>query len=222
MGTGHKKKLGEACGSSKLHSGGAQGGRVAAPADEIIPAFASMRFGADQAIVSPPYTPPETTVHSRSRAPSCLPQVHKHEGPALKAALASHGIDLFVAAPLHGQDISSVVFTAIEKARIFVAMATADYAEDTGNPASTNKELQYYQSKHKQEGKPPPLPIKMLRSGEKFDTSKKGVILADVLFNSNAAYQVWPVGSTRKADGSCTVPQGLVDAIVAAARSGGA
>ena len=158
-------------------------------------------------------------MHSRSGAPSCLLQVHKYEAPALKAALAHHGIDLFVAAPLPGQDISQVVFTAIDKARIFIAMATSDYAEDTGNPASTYKELSYYQTKHKQDGKPPPLPIKMLRSGEKFDTSKDGVVLADVLFNSNSAYQVWPVGSTRQDDGSCTVPQGLVDAIVAAARS---
>ena len=121
---------------------------------------------------------------------------------------------------MHGQDISDVVFTAIDEARIFVAMATSDYAEDTGNPASTNKELTYYQSTYEKEGKPPPLPINMLRNGEEFDKSKKGVIKAHVLFNSNAAYQVWPVGSTRQADGTCTVPKGLVDAIVAAAQSG--
>lgn len=67
-----------------------------------IKGFASMRFGADQ--------------------------VHTHEAEALKLELAKYDIDLFVAAPSAGEDISTVVFTAIEQSEFFIALATSTCA----------------------------------------------------------------------------------------------
>ena len=157
----------------------------------MIPAFASMRFNEEG--------------------------VHKYEAQALKLELAKRGVELFVAAPDPGQDITTVVFNAIEHSRIFIALATSTYAEETGNPASTGKELAYWQTTQREENKPDPIPIDMRREGEKWATEKPGVIKAKVLFNTNAAYEVWRVGSTRRPDGTCKVPEKLVDKIVAVA-----
>ena len=149
-------------------------------------------------------------------------QVHQHEAPALKAALAKHGIDLFVAAPKRGEDISRVVFEALALSDFFIAFATPTYAEDTGNPACTYNELQYWrttvQPKAKKKGVTKPIiPIRMLNEGEEFETSRPGVLLAEVLFGSNLSYVEWPLGSTRNADGTTTVPESLVKDVVDAA-----
>ena len=155
--------------------------------------FASMRFGSDA--------------------------VHKHEAVALKQALEAHGVDLFVAAPKTGENITDVVFKEIELADFFVALATSTYAEDTGNPACTNKELSYWQTTVQKEAKDkgvekPLIPIRMLKDGEEFDISRPGVLHAKVLFGTNDAYFSWPLGSTRGPDGSTTLPKGLVRKIL--------
>ncbi len=53
-----------------------------------------------------------------------------------------------------------------------------------------------------------------MRDGEEFDTSRKGVLQAEVLFGTNLAYEMWPLGSTRNEDGTCTVPPKLVDKVL--------
>ena len=60
--------------------------------------------------------------------------MHKYEAPALKKALAAHGVDLYIASPALGADITKEVFEAIENSHLFIALATSTYAEDTGNP----------------------------------------------------------------------------------------
>jgi len=49
----------------------------------------------------------------------------------------------------------------------------------------------------------------MLRHGEEFK-----VINARVLFSINAAFYEWQLGVSRRADGTCTAPEKLVDKIV--------
>ena len=163
-------------------------GSSAAP----IPAFASMRFGHDE--------------------------VNKYEGPALRDALRRHGIDLYVAAPPAGSDISIQVMTALDNAQIFIALATSDYSEKTGNPVSSYEELSFWQSTAKKAGKPNAIPICMRRKDEEFKTEKEGVIAAKFLFNTNNAYLQWPVGSTRQQDGSCIVPEKIINAVVQVAQ----
>ena len=60
--------------------------------------------------------------------------MHKYEAPALKKALAAHGVDLYVASPGLGANITKEVFSAIENSHLFIALGTSTYAEDTGNP----------------------------------------------------------------------------------------
>ena len=60
--------------------------------------------------------------------------MHKYEAPALKKALAAHGVDLYIASPALGADITKEVGKAIESSDLFIALATSTYAEDTGNP----------------------------------------------------------------------------------------
>ena len=157
---------------------------------DAIRVFGSMRFGKDN--------------------------VHKHEAFALKKELAKHGIDLYIAKPDSGGDITIEVFEAMSGCEAFIAFATSTYAEDTGNPASTYKELNYWQTRMERLYPNRLIPIKMLRDGENFDLTKKGVVAADVLFNSNVAYELWPVGSTRQADGTTKVPAKILDNIIAA------
>jgi len=154
------------------------------PNKQRIRVFGSMRFGVEE--------------------------VHRHEGPALKEELAKHGIDLFIASPNAGSDITQEVFDAMSKCEAFIAFATSTYAEDTGNPASTYKELNYWQTRMQLVHPNRLIPIKMLQPGEAFDVERKGVRAADVLFNSNLAYVSWPAGSTRTADGETSVPHYVV------------
>ena len=121
--------------------------------------FCSMRFGKDQ--------------------------VHQHEAPALKAALAKHGIDLF-GAPKRGEDISRVVFEALALSDFFIAFATPTYGEDTGNPACT------FTGARRRKRASLSRSFRMLKEGEEFETSRPGVLLADS--------HEWPLGSTRNAD----------------------
>ena len=95
---------------------------------------------------------------------------------------------MFIAAPDLGDNLSTVVFTALENARIFIALATSTYAEKTGCSASTFAELVLWQNNHTKKGKPPVMPVNMLRPGEKFETSKEGVQLAENLFDNGDVY----------------------------------
>jgi len=142
--------------------------------------------------------------------------IHKHEAPALKKELAKHGIDLYIAKPDSGGDITIEVFEAMSGCQAFIAFATSTYAEDTGNPASTYKELNYWQTRMERLYPNRLIPIKMLQDGENFDLSKKGVVAADVVFNSNVAYECWPAGSTRQKDGTTRVPAKVLENVIAA------
>jgi hypothetical protein len=137
--------------------------------------------------------------------------VHKHEAAALKAELARHGIELFVAAPDAGADITATVFETMLECRAFIAFATATYAEDTGNPACTYKELQFWQNSMAKKHPHKLIPIRMLRDGEEFDVARRGVYAAEVLFGTNLAYEVWPLGSTRELEASGGVRHTHVD-----------
>ena len=64
------------------------------------------------------------------------------EAAELKRALAAEGVKLHVIDTKPGQNITDKVFETLERADAFLAMATADYGEDTGNPASTYHEVQ--------------------------------------------------------------------------------
>ena len=45
-------------------------------------------------------------------------------------------------------------------------------------------------------------------------TGRDGVIAAKQLFGMNLAYEIWPLGSTRNEDGTCTVPPKLVEKVL--------
>ena len=84
----------------------------------------------------------------------------------------------------------------------FIAFATATYAEDTGNTACTYKELTFWQNDMAKKFPHKLIPIRMLKEGEEFDVSREGVFAAKLLFGTNLAYEVWPLGSTREIDPS--------------------
>lgn len=136
--------------------------------------------------------------------------VHKHEAPALQRELAKHGIDMFVAAPKAGEDITRMVFDRLYESSVFIAFVTPTDAEDTGNPASTYAE---YMTWRQAFPAAPLIPLNMLRKGEALDLSKPGVNMARQLLDSNKAFLSWELGSTRNADGTTTIPPKLVTAI---------
>lgn len=64
------------------------------------------------------------------------------EAVQLQRELAKVGLELTLVDMTAGGDIDATVFGGIERADTFVVFGTADYGEDTGNPACT-----YYESK---------------------------------------------------------------------------
>jgi len=130
----------------------------------------------------------------------------KTEARMLLEAVEKRGVSCYVASPTTGDDIDDLVVTALDNAQVFVAFGTKDYAEKTGNTASTYKEVSYWQNtRAKKLGADNIVPINMLREGEEFLHPK-----AQMLFGSNVAYQVWQRGTP--------VPANLVDEIVALAK----
>ena len=70
--------------------------------------------------------------------------VRKEEAAQLQKVLEQkHGISCYIASPSTGHDIEEVVIHAMDGAKVFVAFGTPDYAENTGNTASTFKEVSY-------------------------------------------------------------------------------
>jgi len=115
----------------------------------------------------------------------------KDEGLALKKALARFGINLFVAAPGLGDSIDLVVYEQMENSDGFVVFGTSNYAADTGNTASTFKELSYWQNRLAKKKPDRLFPLNMLRDGEE----EHEHIMARVLFNTNDAWAHWPKGT---------------------------
>lgn len=116
-------------------------------------------------------------------------------------------------------DITAAVFPTLMQSEAFIAFATATYAEDTGNPACTYQELQYWRTTMAKTFPDKLIPICMLRDGESFDVSRKGVFAAKVLFGTNLAYELWPLGSSRRVDWrgnvlGTTVPEKLVKKVL--------
>jgi sugar/nucleoside kinase (ribokinase family) len=148
--------------------------------------------------------------------------IHKYEGPALQRELLKYGVDLFVAAPKSGEDITKVVTQNLEECRAFIAFGTRTYAEDTGNTACTYNELSYWlNTLQRNDPARKFIPLRMLRDGENFDTSLEGVSLAAMQFGKNISYTEWQLGSTREYDEvngeevvGCTVPEKVVRQIV--------
>ena len=71
----------------------------------------------------------------------------------------------------------------------FIAFATRDYGENTGNSAATDKELDFWQSYMMRKGAKTLIPVRMIPWGEEFD-----FLAARVLFNMNNIVITWIKG----------------------------
>ena len=71
----------------------------------------------------------------------------------------------------------------------FIAFATHDYGENTGNSAATDKELDFWQSYMMRKGAKTLIPVRMIPWGEEFD-----FLAARVLFNMNNIVITWIKG----------------------------
>lgn len=116
----------------------------------------------------------------------------KREGEALQTRLEALGIRTFLADPNPGASITTTVFDALQNSKIMVVLGTANYAEDTGNPASTYEELNFWQTtmqKERREYQGGLVPINMLKPREVHKHT-----LAKILFGSNKSYELWMPG----------------------------
>ena len=137
----------------------------------------------------------ERTIFGSSR---CIDGRPLAEALQLQAALEPRGVHLKIMNIRSWQDISEEVFRWIEKADTFLAFGTKDYAEDTGNPASTYHEAKFAQGQRKR--------IVLLRMIPWEDSFEH--LQARVMFGQNQLELPWLPGNP--------IPAGLVDGIVAA------
>ena len=126
----------------------------------------------------------------------------KKEALELRAALYPW-VDLFIASPKLGEDITETCFAAMKESELFIAMATSTYAEDTGNSACTHGELNYWKATMAKRFPGRLIPVNMLREGE-----THAFIHAELLFTGNTAYVKWALGDP--------MPAALPDKIFAA------
>lgn len=81
------------------------------------------------------------------------------EAKVLRGKLASQGVHLHIVSVLPGQSITTTVFETMAKCDAFIAMATKDYGEDTGNPAATFHEVRVWREQHTPK---PLIPLRMV------------------------------------------------------------
>ena len=99
------------------------------------------------------YSNPESEKRAAIRAAGAKCEVifsmrFNRDGPKKKEAALlqkllkqKHNISCYIASPDAGVDIEEDVTRAMNEAKVFVAFGTPDYAENTGNTASTFKEV---------------------------------------------------------------------------------
>ena len=104
----------------------------------------------------------------------------KNEAKALQARLKKDNVELFIAAPGAGDDITTQVFTAIKSSQAFIAFGTKDYAEDTGNAACTYRELAYWQNRMEKKVPGKLIPINMLHDSTDFEEIQADVSAAPI------------------------------------------
>ena len=143
--------------------------------------FASMRFGG-------PDSPKECAYKLRSK-------------------LEERNIGLVIIDVDIGDSITNAVFDGIEKCDGFVVFGTKSYGEDTGNPAATNKELEFAENIGKKK-----ILIKMIEDDEDYK-----FLPARILFSGNKLHLYWGKGDRESKE----VPSGLVREIAKAANVGG-
>jgi protein-L-isoaspartate O-methyltransferase len=120
------------------------------------------------------------------------------EALQLQSELRSVGLDLTLVDMTAGGDIDTNVFGGIEKADTFVVFGTADYGQNTGNPACT-----YYESKFALTNRKRIILLRMIPYGAQFEE-----LQARQLFGVNKLSLEWIQG--------CTMPPSLVSDIVKA------
>eukprot|EP01052_Picozoa_sp_SAG31_P003649 SAG31_NODE_143_length_22627_cov_14.541347_6_plen_620_part_00 len=137
--------------------------------------------------------PKEQTIFASMRFP--VPE----EAIQLQRALATEGITMHIVQARAGQDISDEVFEWIEHADTFLVFGTLNYAEDTGNPASSYAEAKYAQHQGKRI-----ILLRMIPWNQEFQH-----LQARVMFGQNKLTLDWQLGAPM-APALC---QHIVDAL---------
>jgi hypothetical protein len=103
----------------------------------------------------------------------------------LQTQLSKVGVELILVDMTAGGDIDATVFSNIERADTFLVFGTADYGQDTGNPAST-----FYESKFAMNTGKRMILIRMIPYGQRYEQ-----LQARQLFNVNKLCLQWISGT---------------------------
>ena len=102
---------------------------------------------------------------------------------SLKRALRPYGLVLkIIENPL---EIDEAVFRALRSSDYFISSGTKEYGKDSGNPASSAEEVQYWSGSYAKRGKMRPILVRMIPFSAEFKHSA-----ADRLFNVDGNLQV--------------------------------
>ena len=91
------------------------------------------------------------------------------EAKLLRGKLASQGVHLHIISLLAGESITRSVFDTMATCDAFVALATIDYGQSTGNPAATDRELAFWQTAMMRRPGKSLLPVRMIPWEAEFD-----------------------------------------------------